>query len=114
MGVPAKGLLPHPHPAPSHGLMLAWTHAADGGHMWPAPWEERCEHGIVSERLGPHPGLREMRSEGLCGVQCATWGRRKAAQARPPLGHCRGQNQARSSHAKESEPAAGTAQAVAF
>lgn len=52
---------------------------------------------IVSERLGPHPGPREMRREGLCGVQGATWGRRKAARPGPPLGHCRGRNRARTS-----------------
>lgn len=103
MGFPAKGLLPHPHPAPSHGLTLTWAHPhmdtrgsrrPHGGQLL---GRNSAVYDIVSERLGPHPGPREMRCEGLCGVQCAIWGRRKAARPGPPLGHCRGQNQARTS-----------------
>lgn len=47
----------------------------------------------------PHMGspsrlrLLEMSCEGLCGAQCAIWSRREAAQAGPPLGDSRGQNQ---------------------
>lgn len=95
MGFPAKGLLPHPHPAPSQGRTLTWTRCRPRPHGRQLLEKNDADYDIVSERRSPHPGPCEFRCEGLCGVQCAIWGRRKAAQAGPPLGHCRGKNQVR-------------------
>lgn len=89
------------------------------GRQWPHGSQllgkKDADYDIVLERLGPHPGPREMRCEGLCGVQCVFGGRRKAAQPRSPSGPLqRAKPSEIKFEAKESEPAPGTAQAVAL
>lgn len=83
MGFPAKGLLPHLHPAPSQGRTLTWTRCRPRPYGRQLLGKNDADYDIVSESRGPHSGPCESRCEGLCGVQCAIWSRRKAAQARP-------------------------------